>query len=118
MKHLLLTLALLLGALGAEAQAKHSLSVATDTVEWRSDVTRVHCRLKGIPHTSHRVDSVAMTAGSKRFVATDIDPIYFTRSFQWEDDGVIPVEIDFAPMKARKQFTLIFYTPYGQIRTK
>lgn len=130
MRKLLFIMALvgLLGAAVAEGRFMHSsetssagqtrrdLTVVVDSVMWRSDVTRVYCRALGQPHTSHRIDSVAMLLPSvvAPVMAADIDPIYFRRGFQWEDDGVILLEIDFKAMNPARRFTLSFATPYGE----
>lgn len=95
--------------------SKHSMTATVDSVSYRADLTRVYCRVVGKPHTSQRIDSVSCAAGS----ATDIDPIYFGRAFQWEDEGEIALEIDFPPVtQCSRSLKLTFYTPYGLVRTK
>jgi len=91
-----------LNAAGAHAQKdvrRVPFAVAVDSVEWRDDLTRVYCRITGHPHTSGRIDAVAMDIPGARgsHVASDIDGVDFRRYFQWEDDGVIVLEIDFPP---------------------
>lgn len=52
-----------LNAAGAHAQKdvrRVPFAVAVDSVEWRDDLTRVYCRITGHPHTSGRIDAVAM----------------------------------------------------------
>lgn len=81
-------------------------------VEFRSDLTRVYATLNGIPHTSFRIDKVVLiTPAKKSYQFTDIDGIDAKRYFQWEDDGIIKIEIDFPAMNNCQQFTLEFYGP-------
>lgn len=80
-----------------------------DSIDFRSDLTRVYGRLIGTPHTSHRIDGVKMTPGG--VYATDIDGVDFKRYFQWEDDGEIAVEIDFPAMKERPVVVMEAITP-------
>lgn len=95
--------------------AKHSMTATVDSVSYRPNVTRVYCRVIGKPHTSQRIDSVRCLAGK----ATDIDPLYFGRAFQWEDEGEISLEIDFPPMtQCARRINLTFFTPYGIVRSK
>lgn len=82
-----------------------------DSVDFRSDLTRVYGKLIGIPHTSHRIDAVKLQSGV--ISATDIDGVDFKRWFQWEDDGEIAVEIDFQPMKERSSLVIEATTPRG-----
>lgn len=98
------------------ARTSSATSVVVDSVMYRSDVCRVYARLVGIPHTSECVTSATLTAGKITLTATDIDPIYFTRNFQWEDEPDMPVEIDFPPLKSRPgSFTLTVVTPRKKI---
>lgn len=92
----------------------HEMRVEIDSIVCRPDLSRVYCRAIGRPNTSQRIDSVSLN-GTIR--ATDIDPIYFERAFQWEEEGVQPLEIDFPPLKkAPGAFYLNFSTPYGAIK--
>lgn len=91
--------------------------VKIDSVEWRDDLTRVYCRIIGTPHTSDRVDGVRMTVGKRVYEATDIDGVDFRRYFQWEDEGMIPLEIDFPAVKGgHKHISLVFKTIHGDIK--
>lgn len=91
-----------------------ALTLVVDRMDYRSDLTRLYGRLVGRPHTSCRVDAVSLTSGKRVYTATDIDGVDFKRWFQWEDDGEIPVEIDFPRMKRRKAFTVTVDTPRGK----
>ncbi len=80
---------------------------------------RVKGTLIGDPHTSHRINAARLLAGNQSYVAIDIDGIDFERYFQWEDEGTIPLEIDFAiPEGAKmpelgKSSSIIFSTVHG-----
>ncbi|MDE7388134.1 MAG: hypothetical protein K2M97_02645 [Muribaculaceae bacterium] len=96
---------------------KHELSVTVDSVMQRTDVTRLYCRLIGRPHTSQRIDSVSLSLpDGSAIAATDIDPIYFRRSFQWEDESAMPVELDFPPLDSKvNRLKITIFTPYGEV---
>lgn len=100
-------------------QPRVAAVVSVDSVEWREDLSRVYCRIIGMPHTSERVDAVRMTVGKRRLDATDIDGIDFRRYFQWEDDGSILLEIDFPPVSIseRGNFSLTFDTVHGEVKS-
>lgn len=77
---------------------------------------RISVCLVGIPHTSQRIDSVDLVVGDNTIKANDIDGVDFERYFQFEDEGVQMVDIDFPfsgtiPKTAR----LIFHTAKGDI---
>lgn len=117
----LTALLLLLGAAVAQGQfrktaekVKHEMTVEIDSICCREDLSRVYCKAIGRPNTSDRIDSVKLNG---KIAATDIDPIYFERAFQWEEDGIITLEIDFPALKSKpSKFYLEFQTPYGIVR--
>ena len=80
--------------------AEGAIAMQCDSVDFRSDLVRLYGRLTGTPHTSHRIDSVSVEYPVSK-AASDIDGVDMKRWFQWEDDGAIPVEIDFPAMKRR-----------------
>lgn len=90
------------------------LAVMVDSVDYRADLTRVYGKLVGRPHTSGRVDSASLLSGKSSWNATDIDGVDFKRYFQWEDDGEIPVEIDFPAVKPLKAAKLVLVTTRGE----
>lgn len=93
---------------------KHELRIEIDSICCREDLSRVYCRAIGLPNTSDRIDAVSLNG---KINATDIDPIDFQRSFQWEEDGVLTLEIDFPALKRKPgNFYLEFQTPYGVVR--
>ena len=87
--------------------------VTVDSIDYRSSLTRVYCKIVARPHTSGRIDSVTLVVNGRSYGATDIDGVDFRRYFQWEDDGVIPLEIDFPAMKPAKTMKLDIVTPKG-----
>ncbi len=93
------------------------LSVKVDSVALRHDITRVYGKLIGTPQTSDRVDSAVIESSKKRYKATDIDGIDFKRHFQWGDEGVILIEIDFPPMKKADGW-LVLKTIRGDVSTQ
>lgn len=77
---------------------------------------RISVCLVGIPHTSQRIDSVDLIVSGKTIKANDIDGVDFERYFQFEDEGVQMVDIDF-PFQGTlpKTAQLIFHTAKGDI---
>lgn len=95
------------------------LAFTADSIMFRNDVTRLYGKLKGMPHTSSRIDSLTMTlSGGNKTASTDIDGVDMRRWFQWEDDGLIPVEIDFPPMKRQPSATIEVAGPHGESQWK
>lgn len=84
-----------------------------DSIDYRSDLTRLYGRLSGMPHTSHRIDSVSIKVDGRGYAATDIDGVDLKRWFQWEEDGEIPVEIDFPKLTVGKKANVEAVTPRG-----
>ena len=62
-------------------------------------VTRISISIEGIPHTSNRIDAAELRHAGKTFSAVDIDGIDFERYFQFEDEGIIEIEMDFPKIK-------------------
>ncbi len=90
------------------------LAVTVDSIDFRTDLTRVYGKLVGMPHTSNRVDEATLLSGKSSFKADDIDGVDFKRYFQWEDEGEILIEIDFPKMKRVNAAQLILVTPRGE----
>lgn len=93
--------------------ASEHINLVIDSIDFRTDLTRMYARLIGRPHTSQKIERIEMRAPAGDFEAMDIDGVDFNRWFQWEDDGVIAVEIDFKAMPATKSGTLIVETARG-----
>ena len=93
--------------------AAQHLTMVIDSIDYRSDLTRVYGKFIGTPHTSQRLNSIQLQVNGATYMATDIDGVDFERWFQWEDDGVIPVEIDFNKMPRIDKGRLILVTGRG-----
>ncbi|MDE6089289.1 MAG: hypothetical protein K2G41_01175 [Duncaniella sp.] len=93
------------------------LTFTVDSIDYRPDLTRVYGRVQGRPHTSARIDEVQYVGNSASWKATDIDGVDFRRYFQWEDEGEIPLEIDFPATKPDAGVQLLFTTARGQSTT-
>ncbi len=94
------------------------LTLSVDSIDFRSDLTRLYGKLIGLPHSSHRVDAAAMLSGKAVLQSDDIDGVDFKRYFQWEDEGVIPIEIDFPAVKKFSAATVELDTPRGKSITR
>lgn len=82
-------------------------------------VSRIRFELEGIPHTSNRIDEVILYYQGNPEVATDIDGVDFKRYYQWEDDTLIPVDIDFPYHKTfSPNDSVSFVTVHGRFTTK
>lgn len=126
MKHIGLALALLIGAASmpsvafeASAQVNQldaEINIIPDKSVKTDDGVRITVCVVGIPHTSQRIDSVDLVMGPKIVKATDIDGVDFERYFQFEDQGVIMMDIDF-PFKGviPKTAKLVFHTVKGDV---
>lgn len=97
-------------------QLDADINIIPDKVTKTDDGIRIALCLIGIPHTSQRIDSVDLVIGEKKYAATDIDGVDFERYFQFEDEGVLTIEVDF-PFKGAlpKTATLDFHTVNGDI---
>ena len=100
---------------------KHPLHLQLKTINnTNSDgVSRLELDIIGVSYTSSRIDSAKIfTSDGSVYLASDIDGVDFHRYFQWEDNGIIPVEIDFPRNENyNKTDTLVVYTVYGEYRT-
>lgn len=93
--------------------AADHVNLIIDSIDFREDLTRLYGRIIGVPHTSQKINRMEMKVGSSVFNAEDIDGVDFERWFQWEDDGVISIEVDFKAMQPVKSGTLIIETARG-----
>ena len=96
--------------------AEHAFDVTVKSADFRKGLVRITCDIKGRPNTSHRIDAVAlMPSGKISHPASDIDGVEFKHYFQWEDNGVITIEIDFpVTYHYLRRFDLVFDTVYGK----
>ncbi len=99
------------------SQSDDKLVFKVDSIDYRSDLTRVYGKLFGRPHTSNRIDGVTIMTTGTTSTSNDIDGVDFHRYFQWEEEGSIPVELDFPAMKDSQGIQLIFDTPLGHSHT-
>lgn len=97
-------------------QADAEINIIPDKTTKTDEGIRISLCLVGIPHTSQRIDGVDLVIDKKLVKATDIDGIDFERYFQFEDEGVITIEVDF-PFKGTvpKTAKLVFHTVNGDI---
>ena len=134
MKPLLIAAATLLTVAGAVAESPSAsierrftsvadthapgVTLMVDSIDYRTDLTRVYGRIIGRPNTAQRIDTLTLSLPKwvKPMVADDIDGIDFRRWFQWEETGEIPLEIDFGPMKSHPATMLLrAVTPKGAV---
>ncbi|MCM1483179.1 MAG: hypothetical protein NC043_02510 [Muribaculaceae bacterium] len=93
-----------------------NITILVDSIDFRKDLTRAYVRFKGRPHTSSRIDALTVTvpANAASVSMTDIDGVDAKRWFQWEDDGMIDIEVDFPAMKPSDKVIFTAETPYGK----
>ncbi len=90
-----------------KAQVSPLHAVMVDSIDYRKDLTRVYMKIVGKPHTSMRIDAIDGM--------TDIDGIDIKRWFQFEDMGLIPVELDFKLVKKGSNLNFIIHSTHGDI---
>ncbi len=81
-------------------KARNTPIIQIDSIDSRNDLCRFHITLHHRPNAILQIDSLILTEPQKKkiWIPTDIDGIYFGRSFQFPDSGVISVEIDYPPI--------------------
>lgn len=97
-------------------QADAEINIIPDKTTKVDNGIRISLCLVGLPHTSQRIDGIDLVIDKKIVKATDIDGVDFERYFQFEDEGVITIEVDF-PFKGTvpKTGKLVFHTVKGDI---
>lgn len=97
-------------------QVEAGINIIPDKSVKTAQGIRITVCVVGIPHTSQRIDGVDLVIGPKVVKATDIDGVDFERYFQFEDEGVVMLEIDF-PFKGviPKTARLLFHTVKGDV---
>ncbi len=99
-------------------QLEADINIIPDKVTKTDEGIRISLCLIGIPHTSQRIDSIDLKVGKRIVPANDIDGIDFKRYFQFEDEGVVTVDVDFPFTGALpKDATLKFHTAKGDIES-
>lgn len=93
--------------------AAQHLTLTVDSIDYRSGLTRLYGKFVGRPHTSQKLHEIVIEYAGRTYKANDIDGVDFDRWFQWEDDGIIPVEIDFPKMPVLKNATITISTVKG-----
>ena len=93
--------------------AAQHLTLTIDSISYRTGLTRVYGKFVGTPHTSQKLHGITIELKGKSYEANDIDGVDFDRWFQWEDDGIIPVEIDFPRMPSLNNATMVIRTQRG-----
>ena len=96
------------------ADCSGSIGFIADSIEYRADVTRLYGKIKGRPHTANRIDTLYGTFGKIKYSSTDIDGVDMKRYFQWENSGLIPVEIYFPVVRTQTSFVLTLDGPRGE----
>lgn len=81
-----------------------------DSVDYRKDLTRVYGKLMGRKYAPIKIISISR--------ATDIDGLDFNRWSQLEDNGRLPIEIDFPPLSYKKGFNFVIHTASGNFTCK
>ena len=105
-------------ASGQVNQLDADMNIIPDKAVKTDDGIRISLCLIGIPHTSQRIDSVDLRIDKKNYPANDIDGVDFKRYVQFEDEGVITIEVDFPFNGALpKNATLLFHTVNGDIES-
>lgn len=99
-----------------EARSNGQIAFIADSIDFRQNLTRLYGRLSGAPHTSGRIDQITVSGTTLKepLSATDIDGVDFRRWFQWEEDGIIPVEIDFPAMNPGTAYIFQLQGPKGE----
>lgn len=97
-------------------QADAEFNVIPDKVVPTDDGIRISVCLVGVPSTAQTINGVDLVVGPKVIKATDIDGVDFDRAFQFEDTGVMVIELDF-PFKGQlpKTATMTIHTPKGDV---
>ncbi len=79
--------------------SRGDITLVIDSIDFRSDLTRVYGHIDSRPNTSACINSFVLNADKTPFPATDIEGFDFERRIQWEETGVLPIEIDFPVIK-------------------
>lgn len=98
---------------GAREGSSGVITLKVDSIDFRNDLTRVYARIFGRPNTSQRIDAATLTIGKRSMAWTDVDGIEMKHYFQFEEDGVIPVEMDFPATGASQRGSVTLVTVYG-----
>lgn len=80
------------------------------------NTTRITVSLISQPNTSSRIDSAHFVNGNEQLRAVDIDGVDFGRYFQWEEDGMVSVDVDFPRRnKFVRDAVVVLHTVHGDL---
>ncbi len=100
--------------------ARNTPAITVDSILLRDTLSRLYITLKQPPHTTLTLhDDWVMQDSLGSFTARvkDMDGADFNRIFQFDDDSIVSVEMDFPPLPASwNEFDLIGNKPSGEIR--
>lgn len=100
--------------------ARNTPVVTVDSILLRDTLSRLYITLKQSPHTTLTLhDDWVIQDSLGNFTARikDVDGVDFNRIFQFDDDSIVSVEMDFPPLPASwNEFDLIGNKPSGEIR--
>ena len=100
--------------------ARNTPAITVDSILLRDTLSRLYITLKQPPHTTltlHDDWVIQDSLGSFTARVKDMDGADFNRIFQFDDDSIVSVEMDFPPLPASwNEFDLIGNKPSGEIR--
>lgn len=99
-------------------KSTHPVKTVVKAVDNKNNqnTTRITVSLISQPNTSSRIDSVYFVNGNEQLRAVDIDGVDFGRYFQWEEDGMISVDVDFPRRnKFVRDAVVVFHTVHGDV---
>lgn len=100
--------------------ARNTPAITVDSILLRDTLSRLYITLKQPPHTTLTLyDDWVIQDSLSSFTARvkDMDGADFNRIFQFDDDSIVSVEMDFPPLPASwNEFDLIGNKPSGEIR--
>lgn len=88
-------------------------SVVVDSIMCRGDVTRLYGSIQSKPNTSGCINAVMLRNADTALPAVDTDGFDLEHRFQWEEDGTLPIELDFGAMRPSRELTIDFITDKG-----
>lgn len=100
--------------------ARNTPAITVDSILLRDTLSRLYITLKQPPHTTLTLYDdwvIQDSLGSFTARVKDMDGADFNRIFQFDDDSIVSVEMDFPPLPASwNEFDLIGNKPSGEIR--
>lgn len=100
--------------------ARNTPAITVDSILLRDTLSRLYITLKQPPHTTLTLYDdwvIQDSLGSFTARVKDMDGADFNRIFQFDDDSIVSVEMDFPPLPTSwNEFDLIGNKPSGEIR--